>query len=61
VRDDERTFLRVGPPSDGEIARVAERVHRLVTRLMKLWGLGPKDDPDEADTLVSHCAFAGSR
>jgi len=48
---DELTFLRVGPPSDGEVARIAERVHRLVTRLMEQRGLGPKDDPDEADTL----------
>jgi hypothetical protein len=47
----ERTFLRVGPPSDAEVARVAERVHRLVTRLIEQRGLGQHADSDEADAL----------
>jgi hypothetical protein len=47
----ELAFLRVGPPSDAEVARVADRVHRCVTRLMEQRGIGPRADPEEADTL----------
>jgi hypothetical protein len=47
----EPVFRRVAPPSDAEIARVADRVHRRVTRLMEQRGLGPRADPEEADTL----------
>ena len=36
---------------DAEVARVADRVHRRVTRLMEQRGLGPQADPEEADTL----------
>jgi hypothetical protein len=48
---EELVFRRVPPPSDAEIARVADRVHRRVARLMKRRGLGPQADPDEADAL----------
>jgi hypothetical protein len=44
-------FQRVGPPTDAEVARIAERVHRLVLRLMEQRGLGPQADPEEADAL----------
>ena len=44
-------FRRVGPPTDAEVARVAERVHRRVLRLMEQRGLGPQADPEEADAL----------
>jgi len=44
-------FRRVGPPTDAEVARVAERVHRSVMRLMEQRGLGPQADPEEADSL----------
>jgi len=44
-------FLRVPPPSDAEVARVADRIHRCVARLMERRGLGPQADRDEADTL----------
>jgi len=47
----ELVFRRVPPPSDAEVARVAARIHRLVARLMERRGLGPRADPDEADTL----------
>ena len=36
---------------DAEVARVAERVHRGVMRLMEQRGLGPRADPKEADAL----------
>ena len=36
----ELAFRRVGPPSDAEVARVADRVHRRVMRLMEQRGLG---------------------
>ena len=45
----ELTFLHVGPPSDGEVARVAGRIHRRVMRLMERRGIGP--DGDSQDTL----------
>jgi hypothetical protein len=48
---DELTFLRVGPPSDAEVARVADRVHRCVLRLMEQRGIGRQADPEAADTL----------
>jgi len=44
-------FRRVGPPTDAEVSRVAERVHRRVMRLMEQRGLGPQADPEEADAL----------
>ena len=47
----ELVFRRVPPPSDAEVARVADRVHRRVVRLLERRGLGPQADPDEADTL----------
>jgi hypothetical protein len=47
----ELRFLRVGPPSDAEVARIAERVHRRVMRLMEQRGIGRQSDPEEADTL----------
>lgn len=50
-RKDNPTFRRVGPPTEAEIVRVAERVHRRVLRLMEQRGLGPQADPEEADTL----------
>jgi hypothetical protein len=48
---DELFFRHVSPPSDQEVARVAERIHRSVTRLMEKRGLGPQADPGEADNL----------
>jgi hypothetical protein len=51
VERGELVFRRVPPPSDAEIARVADRVHRHVARLMERRGLGPQADPDEADAL----------
>jgi hypothetical protein len=47
----EPVFRRVPPPSDAEVARVADRVHRRVVRLLVRRGLGPHADPAEADTL----------
>ena len=47
----ELVFQRVPPPSDAEVARVAERVHRNVARLLERRGLGPQACSDEADTL----------
>ena len=44
-------FRHVPPPSDAEVARVADRVRRSVARLLERRGLGPQADPDEADTL----------
>ena len=47
-------FRRVGTPTNAEVGRVAERVHRRVMRLMRLMvqrGLGPQADPEEADAL----------
>jgi hypothetical protein len=46
----ELVFRNVAPPSNAEVARVADRVHRSVTRRMERRGLGPQADPDEADT-----------
>jgi hypothetical protein len=48
----ELVFRHVPPPSDAEVARVADRVHRSVARRMEKRGLGPQADPDE-DTLTS--------
>jgi hypothetical protein len=48
---DEPVFRRVSPPTDKEVACVAERVHRRVARLMEKRGLEPQADPDEADGL----------
>jgi len=47
----EPVFRRVSPPTDKEVAYVAERIHRRVARLMEKRGLGPQADPDEADGL----------
>jgi hypothetical protein len=47
----EPVFRHVSPPSDTEVAQVAERVHRRVARLLEKRGLGPQADPDEADGL----------
>jgi hypothetical protein len=47
----ELVFRCVPPPSDAEVARVAARVHRSVTRLMERRGLDSQADPDEADIL----------
>ena len=47
----EPVFRRVPPPTDKEVAHVAERIHRRVARLMQKRGLGPQSDPDEADGL----------
>jgi hypothetical protein len=47
----ELVFRRVPPPSDAEVARVAERIHRRVARLVERRGLGQQTDPDEADAL----------
>jgi len=44
-------FHRVGPPSDAEVARVAERVSRGVVRLLERRGLGPRVSADESDAL----------
>ena len=50
-RKGEVVFQHVAPPSDAEVARVANRVHRSVTRLLERRGVGPKVSPEEADTL----------
>jgi len=47
----ELVFRRIPPPSDAEVARVADRVHRRVAKLMERRGLGPQADPEQADTL----------
>jgi len=47
----EPVFRRVSPPTDKEVAHVAERVHRRVARLMEKRGLGPQADADETDGL----------
>ncbi|MGA2263779.1 MAG: transposase [Acidobacteriota bacterium] len=47
----EPVFRRVSPPTDKEVGRVAERIHRRVARLIEKRGLGPVADPDEADGL----------
>jgi hypothetical protein len=47
----EPVFRPVSPPSDKEVARVAEHVHLRVARLMEKRGLGPQADPDEANAL----------
>jgi hypothetical protein len=47
----ELVFRRIPPPSDAEVARVADRVHRRVAKLMERRGLGPQGDPEQADTL----------
>ncbi len=44
----ELIFRRVCPPSDAEVARIADRVRRSVARLMERRGLGPHADPDES-------------
>jgi hypothetical protein len=44
-------FHQVAPPSDAEVARVTERIQRLITRLLERRGLGPQADGDEFDSL----------
>jgi hypothetical protein len=44
-------FRRVGPPTDAEVARVAQRVHRRVLHLMEQRSIGPQADTEEADAL----------
>jgi len=41
----------VAPPSDAEVARVADHVQRSVARLLERRGLAPETIPEEADTL----------
>ena len=47
----EVVFRHVAPPSDAEVARIADRVHRSVARLIERQGLGPEAIPEEADRL----------
>jgi hypothetical protein len=47
----EPVFRHVPPPSDREVARAAESIHRRFARLMEIRGLGQHADPDEADGL----------
>jgi hypothetical protein len=47
----EVVFQHVAPPSDAEVARVADRVYRRVKRLLERRGLGPQADPELADIL----------
>jgi hypothetical protein len=47
----ELALRHVAPPSDAEVARVADRVQRGVARLLKRRGLAPGTVPEEADTL----------
>jgi hypothetical protein len=53
LEDDEGclAFRHVAPPSDGEVAWVARRVHRRVVRLLGRRGLGPEAGFEEADDL----------
>jgi hypothetical protein len=44
-------FRRVPPPSDAEVARVADGVHLRVVKLLERRSLGPQADPAEADML----------
>jgi len=43
----ELVFRHVPQPGDAEVARVADRVHRSVARLVEKRGLGPQADPAE--------------
>jgi hypothetical protein len=47
----EIVFRRMAPPTDAEVARVADRVHRSVARLLERRGLGAQVDPEETDTF----------
>jgi hypothetical protein len=47
----EPVFRHVPAPTDKEIARAAERIHRRVASLMEKRGLGSQADLDEADAL----------
>ena len=47
-------FRLVPPPSDAEVARVTERIHRRIARLLERRGLGPQADRDESDTLLQN-------
>jgi hypothetical protein len=53
VEDDSgRLVFRPVPlPSEAEVTRVADRVHRRVAKLMERRGAGSQADPDEGDTL----------
>jgi len=44
-------FHPAAPPSDAEVARVAARILRRLERLLERRGLGPRADPEEADSL----------
>jgi hypothetical protein len=45
-------FPARSPPSDAEVARVADRVHLRVVKLLERRGLAPQADPAEADMLA---------
>jgi hypothetical protein len=45
-------FHPAPPPSNAEVARVAERIHRRVSRLLERRGLGSQAGPDETDNLL---------
>jgi hypothetical protein len=45
------SFYPMSPPSDKEVARVAERIARRIERVMIRQGLAPQCDPSEADAL----------
>ena len=40
-----------GSPSDAEVARVTERIQRLIAGLIDRRGLGPQSDRDESDAI----------
>jgi len=44
-------FHELPPPEDADVVRVATLVAKRVESLLKRRGLGPDDDPDDADTL----------
>jgi hypothetical protein len=48
---DQLVFQHVPPPSDAEVARVADRVQHRVARLLERRGMGPQADLGEADAL----------
>ena len=44
-------FRRLPSPDDAEVARVTSCIARRIARLLERRGLGPRADPEEADTL----------
>jgi hypothetical protein len=44
-------FRPAPPPSDAEVARVTDRIHRRIAKLLERRGLGPQADRDESDPL----------